>query len=150
MENLKNKQSNSRTHGMSDTRIYSIWRSMKTRCSNDKQPNYKRYGYRGIGFDESWNKFESFYNDMKDGYSDDLTIERIDNLKGYSKDNCKWITPAKQNRNMRTNINVTYNDIKYCATDLAKKLNISKRKIYYWFHKGFRDDNLINKIHTLT
>ena len=140
------KQCASKTHGMSNTRIYNIWRSMKTRCSNDKQPNYKRYGDRGIKFDKNWNKFENFYNDMKDGYSDNLTLERIDNSKGYSKNNCKWVTPAQQNRNMRTNINVIYNGIKYCLTDLAKIFNVSRQRLYALHNKGYEGKELIEHI----
>ena len=135
----------SKKHGMFDTRIYDIWRGMKTRCTNKKQPNYESYGNRNINYAKNWELFENFYNDMKENYSDNLTLERIDNSKGYSKDNCKWVTPAEQNRNMRTNINIVYKGIKYCLTDLAKQLNVSRRKLYYWHDMGFNDNDLIEK-----
>ena len=136
---------NNKKHGMCRTRIYSIWRGMKTRCTNDKQPNYNRYGARGIDYDKSWELFENFIKDMGGPYKDGLTLERIDNSKGYSKDNCGWITPAEQNRNMRTNINFIYCGIKYCLTDLAKKLNLSRSKLYYWHNQGLEGNQLIEK-----
>jgi len=82
------------THGMSNTRIYKIWEDMKKRCDNPSTKCYKNYGGRGITYDPKWAKFEFFYNEMKDGYSDDLTLDRIDINKGYYKENCQWVTKS--------------------------------------------------------
>lgn len=83
---------------------------------------------------------------MKDLYTDSLTLERVDNSKGYSKENCRWATPHEQNRNMRSNIFVMYDDIKYCLTDLAILLGISRKKLYYHHAKGLRGNELIDKV----
>lgn len=80
------------THGMHDSRAYQCWADMKTRCDNPKNKFYKDYGGRGITYCEKWKTFEGFWEDMKDTYSDDLTLNRRDNDVGYCKDNCEWDT----------------------------------------------------------
>jgi hypothetical protein len=89
------------THGMVGTRIYSIWSKIVGRCTNPKNSAYKDYGERGITICNEWLKFENFYEDMKDTYSDILTIDRTDNDKGYSKDNCRWANRQIQCVNQR-------------------------------------------------
>lgn len=89
------------THGMNETRQYQCWADMKTRCDNVKHKWYPEYGGRGIGYQESWKSFEAFWEDMKEGYSDDLTLDRIENDLGYSKENCRWTTAPYQSHNQR-------------------------------------------------
>jgi len=133
-----------RTHGMSDTRPYRIWQSMKTRCTNSKQPNYERYGARGISYTPDWETFQRFWADMSDGYADDLTLDRIDNNKPYTKDNCRWVTPAQQNRNSRSAVMIAYNGERLCLTDWAQKLNIPRKRLYYLrYKKGLTGPNLL-------
>lgn len=91
------------------TRIYKAWSNMKTRCNNPKFNEYHRYGGRGISYCKEWDRFESFYLDMVDGYSDTLTLDRIDNDKGYSKDNCRWATIEEQTNGRSTNRVITIN-----------------------------------------
>lgn len=87
------------THGMKYTSEYNIWASMKARCLNPNNKDYLRYGGKGIKICNEWeNSFEQFYKDMgnrPDGYS----IDRIDNTKGYYKENCKWSDRHEQQKN---------------------------------------------------
>jgi len=88
-------------HGMSDTRQYYIWRSMKQRVENPKRKDYPQYGGRGILYDPLWRNFINFWEDMFVGYSDNLTLDRIDPNKNYCKENCRWIPMPDQARGHR-------------------------------------------------
>ena len=83
--------------------LYQTWSNMKTRCYNPNSPSFKYYGARGILVDDQWK--ESFKNfcswAMENGYKPGLHIERIDNEKGYSPENCTWATPSQQQCNKR-------------------------------------------------
>lgn len=90
-----------KTHGLTGQRPYRIWEGMKRRCTSKSSVNYGRYGGRGISYTPEWESFENFWSDMQTGYSDDLTLDRVDNNKGYSKENCRWATLSQQQRNRR-------------------------------------------------
>ena len=94
---------------MSKTRIYKCWQSMVSRCNNKKDSAYYRYGALGITVDDSWLDFPTFYRDMGDTYSDDKTLDRVDNTKGYSKANCRWANIIEQANNRKNNTLVTLN-----------------------------------------
>lgn len=89
---------------------YSVWQGMKYRCNNPNAPAYKNYGGRGIKICMRWsNSFHNFLSDMGERPTSKHTLDRIDNDKGYSPDNCRWATRAEQGRNTRANRLVTYN-----------------------------------------
>lgn len=88
-------------HGKTDTSIYRTWINIRARCENKNSSNYKHYGGRGITICKEWNSFENFYKDMGDRPSPTLTIDRIDNDKGYFPQNCRWATKSQQRINQR-------------------------------------------------
>ena len=95
----------SRTHGMCTTKIYHIWGSLNTRCSNPNDADYSTYGGRGITVCDRWREsFENFFADMGGTYSEGLSIERNDVNGNYEPSNCKWIPFPEQFHNMRKTI----------------------------------------------
>lgn len=88
------------THGESRTSLYSRWNSMISRTKNQNDPSYKQYGARGIKVCEEWEIYENFKEwALKNGYSQELTLERKDNNAGYNPDNCIWADWDTQNNN---------------------------------------------------
>ncbi len=89
------------THGKSGTRLYRTWTDMRNRCNNHKNLHYSRYGGRGIKVCDEWQRsFDSFHAwAIANGYSDDLTIDRIDVNGNYEPANCRWITMSQQQFN---------------------------------------------------
>lgn len=91
------------THGQTGTRLYICWKNMKSRCYNEKSDRYPTYGAKGITICEEWFKFENFYTwSINNGYSDDLTIDRIDPLDNYRPDNCRWVSKSENHNEMMT------------------------------------------------
>jgi len=115
-------------HGMKGTKIYEVWHAMKARCHRPKHKFYPRYGGRGITVCERWLDFKNFFADMGD-VPEGMTLERLDNDKGYYKDNCEWATQKGQTRNRSNNKMVTYNGKTKCLQAWADQLGMNKRTL---------------------
>jgi hypothetical protein len=134
------------THGMTRSRPYRIWQAMKTRCGNPNAINYAGYGGSGITYDPRWVDFAVFWSDMKEGYNDSLTIERIDNSKGYSKENCIWADYRTQNLNKTNNVRLSYKGRKITITEWAEVLHVDRKYLYYLHSRGLPDEQIIDPL----
>lgn len=113
-----------KTHGMSESKEYIIWSAMNQRCSNKNNKGYKYYGGRGIKVCKGWLKFENFYKDMGNK-PQGLSLDRIDNSKGYCKENCRWATRKEQQRNTRYNKMIAYKGETKCLVEWSEELNMN-------------------------
>lgn len=87
-------------YGLTNTRLYSIWCGMRKRCNNANSHGYMYYGGKGVSVCPEWNRFKAFHDwSMSHGYTDSLTIDRIDVNGNYEPANCRWITIQEQQKN---------------------------------------------------
>lgn len=116
-----------KVHGLCRTRLYRIYHSMKKRCYNPNSQFYHRYGGRGIDICEEWlNDFTAFYAwALENGYAEGLSIDRIDNDKGYSPQNCRWVDGSTQRRNRADIREISYDGEKMCLSDAAAAAGLS-------------------------
>lgn len=116
-------------HYMTKTRFWSIWKGMKSRATDPRDPNYERYGGVGRGICPTWLKFENFYADMFESYQDNLTLERKDNSQGYSKENCRWATNAEQQANKSNNRVLRYQGRDIHLAEFCRTTGVSRGAI---------------------
>ena len=110
-----------KTHGMTNTRLYNIWSTMRQRCNNPNSAKYKNYGGRGVAICNEWSSFEEFMNwALLNGYSDNLTLDRINVNGNYEPMNCQWITNEKQQLNKRNNKLLTLNGKTFTLSEWSR------------------------------
>ena len=136
-------------HKQSGTRLYQIWQGLKGRCYNPHNARYARYGGRGIKVCAEWeNDFSAFYSwAMEHGYSDALTIERIDNDGNYDPDNCMWATAKQQARNRKSNIEIKIGNATKTLTEWCEIFQLDYGTVNMRYKRnGFASiDDLFNK-----
>lgn len=132
-------------HGMSNTRLYRIYKEMYGRCYSPKCPAYQDYGGRGIKICQEWlDDFMNFYNwAITNGYRDDLTIDRINNDGNYEPSNCRWATAKEQARNTRNTVFLTYKGETKSVPEWAEIIGISKDTLTYRKRAGWSDKECI-------
>ena len=118
---------------------------MIDRCQNKSSKVWDRYGGRGIKVCERWRKsFDAFVEDM--GVPEPkMTLERIDNNKGYSPENCRWATMQEQQRNRRDTVWLTFNGKTKCLADWAQTLSVSPQAIGYRLRSGYSVEEALSK-----
>lgn len=136
------------THGMKSTRLYRIWSGMKDRCCNPKSKYWNRYGGRGITVCDEWkNFFENFMEwSFTNGYTDDLTIDRIDNSKGYYPDNCKWATMKEQENNRGNNHLIEYKGETHTISEWSEITGIDQRLISQRLYHKWSEERALTQI----
>jgi len=133
-------------HGKSGEKIYRVWASIRDRCINKNCHQYERYGGRGITICKEWEEsFVSFLDDMGYRPSDKHQIDRIDNDKGYCKENCHWVTRSTNQQNMRTSKRWFLDGVKYNSIpEASRKLKVSRTTILRWCDGGFNNGVKVN------
>lgn len=126
------------------TRLYSIWRHMKQRCYNPDSAEYYLYGGRGICVCPEWkDSYEAFAAWAEDaGYTDELTIDRIDCNKNYEPDNCRWATMKEQGNNRRTNRMITWHHKTQSLAQWSDECGINPRTLWSRLQHMSVDDAL--------
>lgn len=117
------------THHLSNSRIYRIWESMRSRCKYPSHNRFHRYGGRGIKVCTRWLEFENFYEDMKANYKPNLQLDRINTDGNYNKRNCRWVTAKEQQNNRSNNRFFTHNNLTLTMKQWAEKLNINHKTL---------------------
>ena len=117
-------------------RLYNIWTGMIHRCEDKKRPRYKDYGARGITVCDEWHDPNSFIDwSLSNGYEDGLQIDRINNDKSYSPDNCRWVTPKQNARNTRRSKHLTLCGLTKTVAEWCETIDISEFTIYWWLRE---------------
>ena len=109
------------THGFEWHPLYKIWAGIIQRCKNPKRKVFPRYSKLGIC--KRWLKFENFFEDMEFTWKKGLVIDRINNEKGYFKNNCRWTTQKENSRNRKNNVKHNGHCLSYWSDNLGLNYN---------------------------
>lgn len=145
------KNDYNRTHGGKGTRLYEIWRQMRYRCENQGNQAYEKYGARGISVCKEWHDFSEFRKwALANGYEDSLSIDRIDNDKGYNPDNCRWATSKMQMNNRGMCNLLEFNGEKLTVSQWSEKLGIPRSTLLNRIKRGWDIEKALTEpvIHT--
>ena len=113
-------------HGMYGTRLNHIWANMRTRCNCKTNKDYPDYGGRGIKVCEEWSEFINFHEwAMKNGYEDNLSLDRIDVNGNYEPSNCRWTTYKEQANNTSRSVRISYKGNTHTISEWADIVGIN-------------------------
>lgn len=144
-QELSGEKNSNYKHGYKHTRIHHIWVDIRQRCNNPHNHAYANYGGRGITVCEDWNNFTAFLSWSKaNGYSDNLTIDRIDVNKGYCPDNCRWVSRKVQSINKRNNRLVTYKGQTKTLREWADTFHVNYDMLRYRLDNWSNLDDVFN------
>lgn len=131
-------------NGESHTRLYRIWYNMHKRCEDPKKDHFDKYGGRGIRVCAEWSDFFAFKLwAMTHGYTDDLSIDRIDGDGNYEPSNCQWITQKQQMQNISTNRHITFNGKTYTVPQFADSLSVPIYSIRNHLRAGWSIEKIV-------
>ena len=137
------------THRMEGTPTYKTWDALRQRCLNPKNKDYPRYGGAGISVCDRWkHSFEAFLADMGERPAG-MTLDRINNDEGYSKENCRWATIVTQNRNRRSNVIIEYNGESGPISFWAERMGIERKTLEYRIRAGWDTERALTTPSTI-
>ena len=135
-----------RTHGMSHTRLHNIWLTMRQRCEKPRCTAYHKYGAKGIKVCAEWSSFEVFRDwALTNGYSDDLTIDRVDPYGNYEPSNCRWATQKEQQNNRSNNVLLTYKGETHSIIEWSDIAGIPLRVLYDRYYRKWDVDRIFEQ-----
>lgn len=144
------EEATTRIHGESYSRLYGIWAMMLQRCNNPNHTSYHNYGGRGIEVCEEWGEYLPFRDwALKNGYSDELTIDRIEVNGNYESNNCRWVSHTIQNRNQRLSTKNTsgIRGVTFCkkSKKWIARIKVNKKSIGLGYYTLKKDAALARK-----
>lgn len=134
-----------KTHGLARTPEHNTWVNMRQRCLNPKVKGYAKYGAKGITVDPRWDSFENFIADMGKKPTPLHSLDRINPLKGYGPDNCRWATMKQQQNNRTNNLAITYNGETLTMPDWSKRFGIPIETMRQRLKRGLPLDRVFSK-----
>lgn len=127
------------------TRLFNIWCCMRQRCNNPNHPRYSQYGGKGVAICVEWRNFKNFRLwALSHGYSESLTIDRIDNNGSYEPSNCRWATRKEQENNMTRNHIITHDGISRTISEWADALGFKYTTMKLRVHRGWSMEKIIS------
>jgi len=143
---IRNKRIRKPKHGLCKTRIFRIWRCMHNRCTNIKDIGYKYYGSKGITICDEWKDVRTFADwANNNGYTDILTLDRIDSCGNYDPDNCRWSTMLEQENNRSDNVLIEYNGETNTLSNMCRKYNKKYNTMHSRLKKGWTVSKAFNE-----
>jgi hypothetical protein len=142
LESKRSSATKAIKHGKCGTKTYIIWKGMHKRVRNPNTCNYASYGGRGVTVSQEWQDYNVFLNDMGE-CPPGLTIDRIDNNKGYCKENCRWATYVQQMRNTRRTHFIDVFGKPMCVTDVSKMSGLSSAVILRRVQRGWLMEDIL-------
>lgn len=132
-------------HAKRRTPTYKSWLKMRDRCNNPNHVHFDRYGGSGIAICERWDSFANFLEDMGER-PPGKSLDRIENARGYCKENCRWASCEEQQRNKRTNHLVTIAGQTKCLGEWSEISGIPYQVLRYRVRQGWTQDRLLGPV----
>ncbi len=129
-----------------EKKLQEVWYSMRYRCTHPNDAHWNRYGGRGITVCDEWSRSGAFIEwALANGYQEGLTLDRRDNDKGYSADNCRWVTRKEQQRNTAATRRVTLCGETRALVEWAEIIDISPNGLRRRLRSGWSDERIITQ-----
>jgi hypothetical protein len=146
---LAERNRSNATHKMTKTPTYRTWSAMKDRCTKPGNKDYPRYGAKGINVCETWiHSFESFIEHMGERPKG-LSIDRIDNARGYEPGNCRWATPKQQATNRRSTVFVEFNGETLSVAMWSERMGLERKTLEYRIRTGWNTEKALTTPSTI-
>lgn len=132
-------------HGQHGSLTYARWKSMMQRCNPNSSRHHARYAGSGITVCDRWTEFSNFLADMGECPDKSMTLDRIDNARGYEPENCRWATKVEQNLNRSMTVLLTHDGITQSVTEWANVIGMSANTLHHRIGLGWTAERAITQ-----